>query len=77
MNPIYWIMTTIWYLFRWNTIQAIYPGIVFYMGSLCLYVGNFVFTYANIAGAIRHKYYDLTRSALFSPIYWALMSIGA
>jgi cellulose synthase/poly-beta-1,6-N-acetylglucosamine synthase-like glycosyltransferase len=77
MNPIYWVMTTVWYLTRWNLIQTIYPGIIFYMGALCLYVGNFIFTYANIAGAIRHKYYDLVRSALFSPIYWALMSIGA
>ncbi|MCE1255392.1 MAG: glycosyl transferase, partial [Anaerolineae bacterium] len=77
MNPIYWFMTTIWYLFRWDVIQSLYPSVIFYVGAICLYIGNFIFTYANIAGAVRHKYYDMVRSALFSPIYWGLMSIGA
>jgi hypothetical protein len=77
MNPIYWTMTVLWYLTHAGVVKAINPGIIFFMGSICLYFGNFIFTYANIAGAIRQKYYDLVRSALFSPIYWALMSIGA
>ena len=77
VNPIYWLMTSAWYFYKWDLIQVIYPGTVFFIGAICLYVGNFVFTYANIAGAIRRKYYDMVRVTLFSPAYWGLMSIGA
>jgi glycosyltransferase XagB len=31
----------------------------------------------NVAGALRRGYFDLVRSALVSPLYWALMSAGA
>lgn len=77
VNPIYWLMTSAWYFFKWDLVQTIYPGTVFFIGAICLYVGNFVFTYANLAGAIRRKYYDMVRATLFSPAYWGLMSIGA
>jgi cellulose synthase/poly-beta-1,6-N-acetylglucosamine synthase-like glycosyltransferase len=77
VNPIYWLMTTAWFLFQWEFIQTLYPGFIFYVGAICLYVGNFVFTYANVAGAMRRKYYDMVRITLFSPLYWGLMSLGA
>ncbi len=47
------------------------------MGSICLYLGNFAFIFINVAGAARRKYYDTIRYAIFSPIYWAFMSVGA
>ena len=77
VNPIYWLMTSAWYFFRWDLIQLLFPGLIFFIGAICLYIGNFVFTYVNIAGAMRRKYYDMVRVTLFSPAYWALMSIGA
>lgn len=77
LNPFYWVMTTAWYFYNWDLIEMIYPGSVFYIGAICLYVGNFVFTYANVAGAMRRKYYDMVRITLFSPAYWGLMSVGA
>ena len=49
----------------------------FQSGSANLLLGNFLFTYLNAAGAMRRGYYDLVRYALFSPLYWALMSVGA
>lgn len=77
LNPIYWFLTTLWFLTRWEIIQIVFPGIVFYSGALCLYVGNFAFTYLNVAGAMRRGYYDMVKYALLSPLYWGLMSIGA
>ena len=76
-NPIYWIMTTLWLLFSWQQIQMLFPPVVFYMGAICLFVGNFAFTYVNVAGAIRRNYFDMVRPAWLSPVYWGLMSIGA
>ena len=77
VNPILWTITTVWYLTKWAFIQETFPGFIFYLSSLSLYLGNFVFTYMNVAGAMRRKHYDNVRFALLSPIYWGLMSIGA
>ena len=77
MNPVYWLMTMAWYFYKWDLIETIYPSAIFFVGAICLYIGNFIFTYANIAGAIRRKYFDMVRITLFSPAYWGLMSVGA
>ncbi len=76
-NPIYWLLTTLWFLLEWEFIQTIFPGIIFFLGAVCLYVGNFAFTYMNVAGALRRGQYSLVKVALISPIYWALASVAA
>jgi hypothetical protein len=69
MNPIYWILTTLWFFFEWGFIQQIFPGVIFYFGAICLFVGNFAFTYMNVAGAMRRGYHDMVKHALLSR-YW-------
>ena len=76
-NPVFWVITAGWYLFQWTWIKDIFPPVLFYLGSFNLYVGNFAFTYLNVAGCLRRKYYDMVKYALMTPIYWALMSIAA
>ncbi len=77
LNPVYWTLTALWFLTQWGFIQEIFSGTVFYLGAVCLYVGNFAFTYMNVAGAMRRQYYDMVKHALLSPLYWGLMSVGA
>ena len=77
MNPVYWLLTTLWFLVEWELIQRIFPGAVFYLGGLCLFVGNFAFTYMNVAGAMRRRYYGMVKYALLTPLYWGLTSIAA
>ena len=77
VNPILWTITTVWYLTKWQFIQETFPGFIYYLSSLSLYLGNFVFTYMNVAGAMRRRHYDNVRFALLSPVYWGLMSVGA
>lgn len=77
MNPVMWVLTAVWFIFHWAFIQQIFPAPIFYIGSLGLYIGNFTFTYLNVAGCLRRKYYDMVRYALLSPLYWALMSVAA
>lgn len=76
-NPIMWGLTTIFTLTQWGLIREIFPGFVFYAAVFQLVVGNFIFTYVNIAGSIHRGYFRLVRYALFSPIYWGFMSIAA
>ena len=77
LNPIFWILTTIWLFTQSGLIEDLFPGFVYYAASLQLFVGNFVFTYLSVAGSMQRGLFHLVRYALFSPIYWGLMSIGA
>jgi hypothetical protein len=58
-------------------IREIFPGFIYFMGGANLFLGNAVFTYLNVLGALRRGHDDLVKYALLSPLYWALMSIGA
>ena len=77
MNPIFWGLTSLWALTEAGLIREMFPGFVYWTGALNLFVGNFVFTYLNVLADIRRGYDRLVKYALFSPLYWALMSIGA
>jgi len=77
LNPIFWVLTTLWLFTQAGLIENLFPGFVYYAASLQLFVFNFVFTYLAVAGSMQRGLYHLVRYALFSPIYWGLMSIGA
>ncbi|MBI3362370.1 MAG: glycosyltransferase [Chloroflexi bacterium] len=77
LNPIYWLITTIWFLTRWRAIPPLFPAPVYYLSFLNLLLGNFIFVYLNLAGSYRRGYYELGRAALISPLYWILMSVAA
>ncbi len=77
LNPIFWVLTTLWLFTEAGLIEELFPGFVYYAASLQLFVFNFVFTYLAVAGSMQRGLFHLVRYALFSPIYWGLMSIGA
>jgi hypothetical protein len=77
LNPLFWVLTSLWALSGADLIRQIFPGPVYFAAAFNLFIGNFVFTYLNVAGTIRRGYDDLAKHALLSPLYWALMSVGA
>jgi cellulose synthase/poly-beta-1,6-N-acetylglucosamine synthase-like glycosyltransferase len=77
VNPLLWLLTALWYLSHAHLIRAVFPGPVFYLGMCSLLLGNMAFIYMNVAGCMRPGMYDKTKYALFSPFYWALMSVAA
>lgn len=88
LNPIFWLTMVLWFGWELGFIPTFYPGALYYVSNVELYLGNFFFIYSNIAGIYwvtnaleqskDHKLsYNLVRSALLSPIYWVLMSIAA
>jgi cellulose synthase/poly-beta-1,6-N-acetylglucosamine synthase-like glycosyltransferase len=77
LNPIYWGLTTLWLLTEAGVIRELFPSFVYYAAAIGLVLGNFVFTYVNAAGSMQRGYFELVKYALFSPVYWGLMSIGA
>jgi glycosyltransferase XagB len=77
LNPIFWGMTTLFLVSRLHLIEQLFPGVVFYVASTMLFVGNFTFLYLNVAGSLHRGQFGLTRYALLSPFYWGLMSWAA
>ncbi|HEV8685937.1 MAG TPA: glycosyltransferase [Gaiellaceae bacterium] len=77
MNPVFWALTSLWALTEAELIREIFPGFVYFAGGANLLVGNFAFTYLNVLGALRRGKHELVKTALLSPLYWALMSVGA
>jgi len=77
INPIYWTLTVLWFVFRWEELGRLFPFPIILYALVCLFVGNFVFVYSCVLAAIRRGYYDLAKHGLLVPVYWGLMSIGA
>ena len=77
INPIYWALTILWFATRAHVIQLAFPGPLMYAGMLGLLLGNFVFTFAAMAGCIRRRNYEDVKYAVLTPIYWVLMSVAA
>jgi cellulose synthase/poly-beta-1,6-N-acetylglucosamine synthase-like glycosyltransferase len=77
VNPLYWALAMVWILFRPEAVTHYFPAWVFVMGLVCLVLGNFIFVYLAAFGCLARGYYHLVKFSLLSPVYWALMSVGA
>lgn len=77
VNPFYWLLSIFWIFTHWPLLAAFFPPVVFAMGAVSLFLGNFAFVYTSAAGAAHRRYYDLVKYAIIVPPYWFLMSLGA
>ncbi len=77
LNPIYWLLTLLWLLTRWEAIALVFPLTIYALGAFCLYVGNFIFIYLAVAACLNRRDFGLVKYAILIPLYWLLMSIGA
>ena len=77
VNPFYWALAILWFTLRPEAIAAYFPGPVFAMAALCLFVGNFALAYAAGIACVRRGFGRLTFFGLTMPFYWAMMSYAA
>ena len=77
INPIYWLMTVLWFGARMEGLATLFPYPIILGGLLCLFLGNVVFVYACMLAAYRRGYYSLVKYGMLLPFYWLLMSVGA
>jgi len=77
INPIFWTLTLLWFVFRWEGVTRLFPFPIILWALVCLFAGNFVFIYATLLAAFRRNYFDIVKYGLLVPFYWLLMSIGA
>jgi cellulose synthase/poly-beta-1,6-N-acetylglucosamine synthase-like glycosyltransferase len=77
LNPLYWLLTVIWIVSQNTAFSAYFPGPVFLMAAICLFVGNFLFAYTCSIACVRRGMGHLVVYGLTMPFYWVLMSIAA
>lgn len=77
INPLFWGLTTAWFVGRPQFIVELFPSWLYYVSLLCLAFGNFTFTYAAIVSARAAGRPGLVLAAAISPAYWVMMSIAA
>jgi cellulose synthase/poly-beta-1,6-N-acetylglucosamine synthase-like glycosyltransferase len=77
LNPIFWLLTVLFAVTQAGFIQVLFPAFIFYIAAGSLVIGNFMFVFFNVAGTLQTGNFDLTRYALLSPAYWAMMSWAA
>jgi len=73
-NPVAWTMIILWLL---KPGRFYFPNAFLLFSTAALLAGNFFFIMINVWGVLQRKWYRLAFTALFSPLYWFLMSAGA
>ncbi len=76
VNPVFWLMAAVWFIFKPAGVAMLFPGPIFAAGAFCLFAGNFVFVYVTLLGCYKRERDSLMWIALFTPVYWVLMSIS-
>ena len=77
INPIFWLLTTVFFFTKADFIARLFPNFVFYVAATLLFVGNFLFVYLSVAGTVQRRNFSLAKYALLLPLYWGLMSLAA
>lgn len=80
INPLLWALTLAYFtLYRYlgPSIEAIFPGIIFYMAVTSLLLGNFTYLYNYMIGCAKRGHWNLIKYVFLIPIYWLMISYAA
>jgi glycosyltransferase involved in cell wall biosynthesis/cellulose synthase/poly-beta-1,6-N-acetylglucosamine synthase-like glycosyltransferase/O-antigen/teichoic acid export membrane protein len=80
INPLLWVMTISYFLLYalvGQTIEKLYPPIIFYMAATSLVCGNFLYLYYYMIGTVKREHYSVTKYVFLVPFYWILISTAA
>jgi glycosyltransferase XagB len=77
VNPIFWLLTALWFLGRPALLEALYPGWLYFPALFCLIVGNFLVFYVNVIVVRLSGSPWLLGAVMLTPLYWLMMSIAA
>ncbi len=77
INPIFWILTLLWFTAKLELIQALFPVWVYYPSLFCMIFGNFMALYLSLIAIRVNGYTNLLGAVLLTPLYWLMMSIAA
>ena len=77
VNPLFWVMTLLWFVAQPLFVKEIFPAPVYYVGLVLWAFGNFLLWYLTVLTARHTRPEGLVLAAMLVPIYWVMMSIAA
>jgi len=77
LNPLFWLMTLLWFVGQPAIIRELFPAPVYYMGLISWAFGNFTLVYLTILSCRLIKRPELIFAAVLVPLYWVMMSMAA
>ncbi len=77
LAPFYWAMVIIWLIYRPEQLGAYFPGPVFAMAAICLFVGNFCFIYSCAIACACRGFGAIVNYTPLMLVYWIVMSLAA
>jgi hypothetical protein len=77
LNPVFWLLTALWFIGHPAFIERIFPAPVYYLGLACWVFGNFLLGYLTLISCRITRRGEFLMAALLVPLYWVMMSIAA
>ncbi len=77
LNPIFWLLTALWFIGHPAFIETIFPAPVYYLGLACWAFGNFLLCYLTLISCRITNRGEFLWAALLVPFYWVMMSMAA
>jgi cellulose synthase/poly-beta-1,6-N-acetylglucosamine synthase-like glycosyltransferase len=77
LNPVFWVLTLLWFVGHPMLIQEIFPAPVYYVGLFCWVFGTFLLGYLTLLSCRITRRGEFLWAALVVPLYWVMMSMAA
>jgi glycosyltransferase XagB len=77
INPVFWLMTILWFVAHPAFVQQIFPAPIYYLGLASWAFGNFLLVYSTVMSCRIAKNGQLLVPAILVPLYWVMMSMAA
>jgi len=77
LNPVFWIMTVLWFIAHPVFVSRFFPAPVYYMGLVCWAFGNVFLVYLTLLSCRATRRGELLWAVFSIPIYWVMMAMAA
>ncbi len=77
LNPVFWVMTALWFIAHPVFILRIFPAPVYYLGLASWVFGNFILVYLTLLSCRATRRGEFLWAVLSVPLYWLMMAMAA
>src|SRR4051812_16816010 len=77
LSPVFWLLTTLWFLATPGWLHDVFPGPVFHLAAVALLAGSVGAILLTVAGALERGLFGAVRHALLMPLAWGLIALAA
>jgi cellulose synthase/poly-beta-1,6-N-acetylglucosamine synthase-like glycosyltransferase len=77
LNPVFWVMTCVWFLLHPHFIAALYLSPIYYAGLLLLFAGNALKVYQLLFAVMSSEEHSSAEWMLLAPVWWAITTYSA